>query len=71
MGCGCKERRAIGGNMVGALRRGDNAALRQHMGEMAQSLGHDIRAGTMHVSRNWQQAPRPIDPPRPFTVRRF
>ena len=39
MGCGCGERRQIGGEMVSALRRGDTAALKQHMGEMASSLG--------------------------------
>jgi hypothetical protein len=57
--------------MVTALRNGDNAALRAHMGEMARSLGDDLRVGRAQISRNWQQAPRPIDPPRPFTVRRF
>ena len=29
-------------SMVSALRRGDTAALKQHMGEMASSLGNDI-----------------------------
>jgi hypothetical protein len=42
MGCGCKERQAIGRRMVGALRAGDTSALGMHSREMARSLGHDI-----------------------------
>jgi hypothetical protein len=57
--------------MVSALKRGDNTALRAHMGEMARSIGDDIRVGRATISKNWQPAAQPVDPPRPFTVRRF
>lgn len=55
--------------MVGALRRGDTAALKQHMGEMASSLGNDLSGLRAH--RSWQQAPQPIPEPQPFHVRKF
>jgi len=71
MGCGCKERRAIGTNMVGALRRGDRTALRQHMGEMAASLGHDVNQ-VMRIRSDLHPAAPPVPEQQPvYRVRRF
>lgn len=64
MGCGCKERRAIGGSLINAFRRGDSAAMRQHMGAMASSLGHDA-SRVVGLNRNWQEpTPAPMTMPR-------
>lgn len=68
MGCGCKERQAIGRRMVGALRTGDTAALGSHTREMARSLGHDI-GGALRLRSEAPTPPVPAARPQAFVRR--
>lgn len=66
MGCGCKERRAIGRDMMSAFRKGDYAALNQHTRQMAVSLNQDLTGLRARPSTHLR--PRAIEP-QPFHVR--
>jgi hypothetical protein len=66
MGCGCKERRAIGRDMVSAFRKGDYAALNQHTRQMGASLAGDLSG--LRARPSTYLRPREIEP-QPFHVR--